>query len=137
MQWCSRIRELWQFLIQKGTHTDSASSDPKAIAVLCSEGKNMLVPRPLFTAYEAMAAVSGVEIRYYDLLPEQEWECDLNSIESLIDENTACLILTNPGNPCGSNYSASHLKALADLMARRQVVVIADEGQSPSASLHL
>lgn len=98
-----------------------------AISVLCSEGKNMLVSRPLFTAYEAMAAISGVELRYYDLLPEQNWECDLNSIDSLIDENTACIILNNPGNPCGSNYSAAHLKAFADLMAKRQVVVIADE----------
>ncbi|GAA5870953.1 hypothetical protein JCM16303_001643 [Sporobolomyces ruberrimus] len=98
-----------------------------AISVLCSGGKNMLVSRPLFTAYEAMAAVSGVELRYYDLLPERDWECDLDSIDALIDENTACIILNNPGNPCGSNYSAAHLQAFADLMARRKVVVIADE----------
>ncbi|GAA5924853.1 uncharacterized protein JCM15063_005750 [Sporobolomyces koalae] len=98
-----------------------------AISVLCSEGQNMLVSRPLFTAYEAMAAVSGVELRYYDLLPEQGWECDLESIDALIDENTACIILNNPGNPCGSNYSVAHLEAFAQLMERRKVVVIADE----------
>jgi len=90
----------------------------------------MLISRPLFTAYEAMAAISGVELRYYDLLPERGWECDLEHIDSLIDENTACIIMNNPGNPTGSNYSKEHLADFAKLMARRKVIVIADEGES-------
>ncbi|GAA5908682.1 uncharacterized protein JCM6883_004137 [Sporobolomyces salmoneus] len=98
-----------------------------AISTLCSEGKNLLVSRPLFTAYEAMAAVSNVELRYYDLLPQRGFECDLDHIDSLIDENTAAIILCNPGNPTGTNYSAAHLKEFAALMSQRQVVVIADE----------
>ncbi|GAA6063344.1 hypothetical protein JCM10212_004365 [Sporobolomyces blumeae] len=98
-----------------------------AISVLASEGKNMLVSRPLFTAYEAMAAVSGVEIRYYDLVEERNWEVDLEHLESLIDDQTAFCILNNPANPCGSNWSEKHLLEIAEVMARRQVVVIADE----------
>lgn len=40
-----------------------------------------------------MIATVGAEIRYYDLLPEQNWEVDIASVEALIDENTALLML--------------------------------------------
>ncbi|BGO89069.1 hypothetical protein NBRC10512_007259 [Rhodotorula toruloides] len=97
------------------------------ISVLASEGKNVLFPKPLFTAYETMAATTGAEIRYYNLLPESNWEVDLAHLESQIDENTAFCILNNPSNPCGSNWSEAHLRDIAAVMNRHQVVVIADE----------
>lgn len=31
-------------------------------------------------------------------------------MESLIDERTSCLIVTNPSNPCGSVFSKQHLQ---------------------------
>lgn len=65
----------------------------QALAVLADKGKNVLFPKPLFTAYETMVATVGAEIRYYDLLPEQNWEVDIASVEALIDENTSLLML--------------------------------------------
>ena len=44
--------------------------------------------------------------------PEKSWEIDLKQLESLIDEKTACLIVNNPSNPCGSVYSKSHLQKI-------------------------
>ncbi|GAA5977593.1 hypothetical protein JCM21900_000538 [Sporobolomyces salmonicolor] len=107
------------------THGASGALE-MAISVLAEQGKNVLFPKPLFTAYETMAATCGVEFRYYNLHPGS-WEVDIPHLESLIDDNTAFVMLNNPSNPCGSNWSEAHLRDLAEVMARRQVVVIADE----------
>jgi len=40
-----------------------------------------------------MIATVGAEIRYYDLLPESNWEVDIASVERLVDENTTCIML--------------------------------------------
>ncbi|GAA5979317.1 hypothetical protein JCM10908_002877 [Rhodotorula pacifica] len=108
------------------THGASGALE-MAISVLAEEGKNVLFPKPLFTAYETMSAVANCEIRYYDLLPENNWEIDIPHLESLIDENTAFVMLNNPSNPCGSNWSEAHLRAIAAVMNRHQVLVISDE----------
>ncbi|GAA5862562.1 hypothetical protein JCM8547_002105 [Rhodosporidiobolus lusitaniae] len=97
------------------------------INVLADKKHNVLFPKPLFTAYETMSAVADCEIRYYNLLPENNWEVDVPHLESLIDENTAFVMLNNPSNPCGSNWSEAHLRDIAAVMERRRVLVVSDE----------
>ncbi len=52
---------------------------------------------------------------------------DLDHLESLIDDNTAAIVINNPSNPCGSVYSRSHLVAILQVAARNFVPIIADE----------
>ncbi|KAI5474271.1 hypothetical protein MNV49_003749 [Pseudohyphozyma bogoriensis] len=98
-----------------------------AFSTLADSTKNVLLPKPLFTAYETILTQTGAEIRYYDLLPEQDWEVDLASVEKQVDENTAFLLINNPSNPCGSNWSEAHLREIAAFATRHQLVVISDE----------
>lgn len=75
-----------------------------AIAVMAGDGQNLLIPRPGFSIYKTLAEGFGVECRSYDLLPEKNWEIDLQQMESVIDVNTSAIIITNPSNPCGSVF---------------------------------
>ena len=52
---------------------------------------------------------------------------DLEQLESLIDKNTAAIVINNPSNPCGSCYSRSHLEKILQVAARNFVPIIADE----------
>lgn len=83
-----------------------------AITVLVNEGDNILVPCPGFPLYQVIAESLGASVKHYTLLPEAGWECDLAHMESLVDDRTRAIVLTNPSNPCGSNYSADHLKGV-------------------------
>lgn len=65
--------------------------------------------------------------RYYNLIPENNWEADLHHLESQIDQNTAAIVLNNPSNPCGSVFSEEHLRNILEIAHRRRVPVIADE----------
>lgn len=51
-------------------------------------------------------------VNIIDLQPEKSWEADLKHLESLIDERTSCLIVTNPSNPCGSVFTKEHIQKI-------------------------
>ncbi|NXU88080.1 ATTY aminotransferase, partial [Xiphorhynchus elegans] len=98
-----------------------------ALAVLANPGQNILVPRPGFSLYKTLALSMGIEVKLYNLLPEKSWEIDLEHLESLVDEKTACLIVNNPSNPCGSVFSKSHLQEILAVASRQCVPILADE----------
>ncbi|CAH1444555.1 unnamed protein product [Lactuca virosa] len=109
-----------------------------AISILARPNANILVPKPGFPIYELCAAFRNVEIRHFDLLPENNWEVDLDAIDALADHNTVAIVIINPGNPCGNVYSYQHLKKIAETAKKHKIVVIADEvyghlafGQNP------
>jgi len=98
-----------------------------AISTLADDGQNILVPRPGFPLYTTLSAGLGIQTREYDLLPDQDWMVDLGHMESLIDHNTAAIIVNSPSNPCGSVFSPAHLKQILDIAERHKVPIIADE----------
>merc|ERR1719278_2172315 len=98
-----------------------------AISTLADDGQNILVPRPGFPLYTTLSAGLGIQTREYDLLPDQDWMVDLGHMESLIDHNTAAIIVNSPSNPCGSVFSPAHLREILDIAERHKVPIIADE----------
>ncbi|KAJ8568039.1 hypothetical protein K7X08_020761 [Anisodus acutangulus] len=94
---------------------------------LARPNANILLPTPGFPYYEAWAGFSHLEMRHFNLLPEKEWEVDLNMVESLADENTVAIVIINPGNPCGNVYTDQHLKKVAEMARKLRILVIADE----------
>eukprot|EP00743_Colponemidia_sp_Colp-15_P004910 GILK01005292.1.p1 GENE.GILK01005292.1~~GILK01005292.1.p1 ORF type:complete len:408 (+),score=52.77 GILK01005292.1:54-1277(+) len=98
-----------------------------AICVLAEEGENILVPRPAFPLYQSICEHYGIETRHYNLLPESNWEADLQSMESEINEKTRAILVNNPSNPCGAVYSKTHLEAIVQLAERYRLPLISDE----------
>ncbi|KAF2584718.1 hypothetical protein F2Q70_00034458 [Brassica cretica] len=94
---------------------------------LARPNANILLPRPSYAHFEARSIFSGLEFRKYDLLPEKEWEIDLQGIEAMSDENTVAMVIINPNNPCGNVYSHYHLKKVAETARKLRIMVIADE----------
>lgn len=92
--------------------------------------------------YDSRAAFSQLEIRRYDLLPENGWEVDLDAVEALADDKTAAILVINPCNPCGNVFSRQHLQKIAETASKLGVLVIADEvykditfGETPFVSM--
>nr|CAB3491770.1 unnamed protein product [Digitaria exilis] len=109
----------------------------QAIEIICSvlarPGANILVPRPGYLFYEARAIFNGMEARYFDLLPEKDWEVDINGVQAIADKNTVAMVIVNPGNPCGNVYSYEHLakassnRLVAETARNLGIFVITDE----------
>eukprot|EP01087_Luapelamoeba_hula_P003627 TRINITY_DN1342_c0_g1_i5.p2 TRINITY_DN1342_c0_g1~~TRINITY_DN1342_c0_g1_i5.p2 ORF type:complete len:399 (+),score=43.76 TRINITY_DN1342_c0_g1_i5:1387-2583(+) len=98
-----------------------------AMAACANPGDNLLIPKPGFSLYTTICAHLGVEIRYYDLLPDSNWEIDLAQMESLVDERTCAILVNNPSNPCGSVWSRAHIEAILRLVSKLDVPLISDE----------
>ena len=47
------------------------------ISALCEEGDNLLVARPGFPLCDPIAKNIKAELRFYDLLPDENWKIDL------------------------------------------------------------
>ena len=53
-----------------------------------SRGEELL-QRPI---YVTLCTNKGIDVKYYDLLPHQNWEIDLASLEAQIDDKTAAIL---------------------------------------------
>ncbi|CAN8326271.1 unnamed protein product [Cochlearia groenlandica] len=114
-------------------------SDDIFITVGCSQGietmihalsgpkANILLPSLVYPLYHSHSIHSLVEIRKYDILPDQDWEIDLLGVEAIADENTIAMVITNPHNPCGNVYTYDHLKKVAETAKKLGIMVISDE----------
>jgi len=115
-------------LTSKDVFITSGCSDALniSIGVLCNEGQNILLPMPGFSLYETLASSKGIDCKFYPLLPEQNWQVDLEALEGLIDDNTAAILINNPSNPCGSNYSREHLLEILKTASRHSLPIISE-----------
>lgn len=64
---------------------------------------------------------------FFSIKEENNWEIDLDELESMIDDKTKAIIVNNPSNPCGSVYSREHLINVINLAERYRLPIIADE----------
>ena len=69
----------------------------------------------------------GIKTKEYNLLPEQDWQVDLDHMESMIDENTVAILVNNPSNPCGSVFDEDHLTEILKIAEEYCLLIIADE----------
>lgn len=94
---------------------------------LLNPGDNILLPKPGFSLYQTLAVARGIDVKFYGLLAEKNWEADLEMMEAQIDSKTKAILVNNPSNPCGSVFSREHLLAILEIAERHHLPIVADE----------
>ncbi|CAF1007375.1 unnamed protein product [Rotaria sp. Silwood1] len=97
------------------------------IDCIADSGDNILLPRPGFSLYVTLCQSLGIETRFYNLIPDENWQVDLTHLESLIDNRTRAVLVNNPSNPCGAVYTEEHLRKIIHICERHHLPIIADE----------
>jgi tyrosine aminotransferase len=98
-----------------------------AIAVLCERGDEVLVGRPGFPLYQPICENLGVTWGHYDLIPEKNWEVDLESMRAAIKPKTKAILVNNPSNPCGSCFTKDHMLEILKIADEHRIPMICDE----------
>lgn len=91
------------------------------------EGDAILLPEPGFSLYNTLATNNFATCIGYPLLAEKQWECDLDNMDALVTPATKAILINNPSNPCGANYSRAHLEAIAAFALKHKLLIISDE----------
>src|SRR5579862_4269947 len=94
---------------------------------LLEEGDEVIYPNPGFPIYESMIRFSGATPVALPLEESRGFSFDLNRFESLLTERTKMVVLNSPQNPTGGVIPREDLKAIADLLRDRDVIVLSDE----------
>jgi tyrosine aminotransferase len=101
-----------------------------AFTALLDPGSILLVPKPGFPLYQVIAESHGATVVHYRLLPDQQWECDLEHLEELLLEygdRVRGILVNNPGNPAGSVFGKRHLQELVRFCDGHRLPIVADE----------
>jgi len=98
-----------------------------ALTALLNSNDNFLLPAPTYPLYDAIINKLGAEPRHYFLDEDNNWEPDLDDLESKIDSATKGILIINPNNPTGTNYSEKSLKGVIELAKRYGLLIFADE----------
>ncbi|WP_323777992.1 aminotransferase [Leisingera sp.] len=96
-----------------------------AIAALCGEADEVIIPVPWYFNHKMwldMAGVTAVPLHVgAGMLP------DLAAAEALITDRTRAIVLVTPNNPCGVEYPSGLVQAFFDLARARGIALIVDE----------
>ena len=94
--------------------------------VIAGPGDEVLLPIPCWVSYTEMIRLAGADPV---LVPvrEDNYELNLDSIQSAITPRTKAIIICTPNNPTGAVYSEESLRKLAQLAVEHDFFIVADE----------
>ena len=100
----------------------------KFVLALMDPGDEVLYPNPGYPIYESQIEFHGGIAKPYGYVEGADnFELDLDRLESTITPRTRLLILNNQQNPTGAESSAMELERLAELALANDLVVLSDE----------
>ena len=98
-----------------------------AVAAFTEPGDEILVPDPVWLNYIHVPHFFGAVPVSYALKEENDYQIDLDQIESLITPKTKMLVINTPGNPTGVVQSYETLEKLAEIAKKHDLIVVSDE----------
>jgi aspartate/methionine/tyrosine aminotransferase len=109
---------------------------------LIEPGDEVIYPNPGFPIYESMIRFSGGVPVPIPLIEERGFSFDLDVLRKRLSSKTKLLVLNSPQNPTGGLIPPEEIRAIADLVRDRDLMVLSDEiysriyyGDEPPASI--
>jgi len=94
---------------------------------LLEPGDEVIYPNPGFPIYESMIRFLGAKPVPMPLVEDRSFSFDLDLLREKLNDRTKLVILNSPQNPTGGVIPAEDVRALADLLRERDVMVLSDE----------
>jgi alanine-synthesizing transaminase len=102
-----------------------------AFKALANAGDEILCPQPNYPLFESIAALCGVTLTSYPLVPNERWAIDLPALEAAITPKTRAVVLISPHNPTGAVASPEEIDGLVRIARTHGLAIISDEVFSP------
>ena len=94
---------------------------------ILNPGDEVIIPSPYWLSYPEMVKLSdGVPV-FITGTKENGYKVTAKQLDEAITEKTKAFVLNSPNNPTGMVYSKEELQALAEVIVKRDIYVVADE----------
>lgn len=97
------------------------------LLALLEPGDEVIYPNPGFPIYESMIRTLGAIPVPIPLVASRGFSFDLNLLRDKLSSRTKLLILNSPHNPTGGVIPAEDMRAIADMVRDRDLMVLSDE----------
>lgn len=125
-----KISELYDHQADADTEITVTSGATEAlfdvVQAVVHPGDEVILFDPAYDSYApAIAMARGKAVRLPLRLPD--YRIDWDQVDDVITKRTCLIIINSPHNPCGVVLCRADLDALADLIAKRPILVLSDE----------
>lgn len=110
----------------------AAASLTVTLNALINSGDEIIIPSPFFPEYRVFAENAGAHIVTVQCR-KPDFQLDIKATENAVTEKTKAIIINSPNNPTGAVFSPDTIKALSDMLCKKQaeygtdIYIIADE----------
>lgn len=94
---------------------------------LFEEGDEVIIPSPYWVSYPDIVLLAGATPVILETGEADGFKVTPDRLEGAITARTKALVLNSPSNPTGATYTLDELKALAEVVIRKDILVISDE----------
>ncbi len=98
-----------------------------ALRATIGDGDEVIIPSPYWVSYPSMVQLCGGTPVFVETKAENGWKITAEEFANAMTPRTKMIILTTPHNPTGAVYSEEELRAIGQVAADEDILIIADE----------
>lgn len=98
-----------------------------AMRAIIDPGDEVIIPQPNYVSYEPCVVLAGGIPVTVATTPQHEFKLRASDLEPVITRRTKALMLGYPNNPTGAVMDRASLQAVADVVLKHDLLVVADE----------
>lgn len=98
-----------------------------ALEAIVDDGDEVILQAPFFTPYPQQVELARgipVELPTYE---EEDFQINIERLESLITERTKALVINSPSNPTGNCLTVETMEKIAEIAVKHDLIVISDD----------
>jgi aspartate/methionine/tyrosine aminotransferase len=98
-----------------------------SMLALLDRGDEVLYPNPGFPIYESVIHYTGATPVAMPLVEQRGFSLDLDQFRKNLSDRTRMIILCSPQNPTGGTIPEADMRAVAEMVRDRDLIVLSDE----------
>jgi len=98
-----------------------------SLLAFLNRGDEVILPEPYWLSYRDMILLCEGKIVPLECCERDDFRINPESLKKAITQKTKVIILNNPTNPTGSFLSRRKLEEIADIVRKKDLIVISDE----------
>lgn len=98
-----------------------------SLRAIVDRDDRILIPEPAYVSYAPITTLCGGRPISINTSPDRNFKITPKDIIKLCDGRTKAMILNYPNNPTGASYSKKELKAISEVILKRDLIMISDE----------